>query len=188
MLTIANVTHDNREEDHLAYSWATQYEWEPSIHSLNISLVIFNRGAHYVHDNVLVDRLTSIFDYITKVHPSVTFIFRNTPVGHKDCSGFFYSEPQWYSTVSEQLGEPSHPEFHWQEIADQSPIARDLIRSKYPHIIYFDVFKMTMLRPDHHCLENGDCLHYCFHSVIDSWVIFFTNIVHLLHQTAASHL
>lgn len=183
ILTIANVTHDNKEEDHLAYSWATQYEWEPSIKDLNISLVVLNRGAHYVHNNVLVERLTTVFDYLTKKHPTVTFLFRNTPVGHVGCPDLFQSAP--YATVPALVGEPSHPDWHWQEIADQNAITRELIHSKYPHIVYFDVYKLTMLRPDHHCLEKGDCFHYCFHSVIDSWAIFFTNIVHLLHQAAS---
>lgn len=183
ILTIQNITHDNREEDHLAYSWATQYEWEPSIETLNISLVIMNRGAHYVKDHVLVERLTSIFDFLPQRHPSVTFIFRNTPVGHVDCPNYFQSVP--YDSVPTTVGEPSHPDWHWQEISDQNAITKDLIHTKYPHIIYFDVYKMTMLRPDHHCLEKGDCFHYCFHSVIDSWVIFFTNVAHLLHEAAS---
>lgn len=144
--------------------------------SSNISLVIYNRGIHYLEGNIFISDLTEAFDFIQTKYPNISIIFRNTPVGHPNCGQQFNSEPLQIMPEISSLDAPGHPEFHWKEAAMQNELSQKLIREKYPNIVYWDVFRMTMLRQDKHCQYRGDCLHYCFHSVIDSWIIFLMNI------------
>jgi len=188
ILAIKNITGDKDYQHEVVNpAVARQSEWQPSIRALNISLIILNRGLHYVQDDVLLTRYSTLFDYLSDQYPDVTVVLRSTPVGHAGCEGRHHLLPP-LETIPTSFRDPKIPEFYWQEIGNQYNITAELITSKYKNnVIFFDVFKMTMLRADRHGMHyNHDCLHYCFHSVIDSWVIFFLNIGLLFTDAAVS--
>jgi len=156
--------------------------------SLNVSVLIYNRGIHYVEDNMFLKHLSEMFDFVKNKYPNISIIFRNTPVGHPGCETQFASGPLESVPVIAKLEAPAHPEFHWKEAAKQNELSWHFIRENYPSVIYWDIYRMTMLRPDRHCQFRNDCLHYCFHSVIDSWVIFLTNMATLFtHESDSFH-
>lgn len=182
ILAIEGITGDKDYQHEAANpAVARQVEWEPSIRPLNISLLVLNRGLHYVKDDVLLTRYSTLFDYLATAHPQVTVVLRSTPVGHHMCE----SRPLLMEPL-EEIPTTHGSEFYWQEIADQYNITANLIETKYRNVVFFDVYKMTMLREDRHCKHyNHDCLHYCFHSVVDSWVVFFLNIGQLFSAAAS---
>lgn len=187
VLTIKGVTGDqDYQHEVLNPAVATQSEWEPSIRALNISLLVLNRGLHYVKDDVLMTRYSALFTYLTSTYPDVTILLRSTPVGHAGCEGRHHFLPP-LQTMPTTFGDPQIPVFYWEEIASQYNMTAELVTEKYKNVIFFDVFKMTMLRADRHGMHyNHDCLHYCFHSVIDAWVLFFLNIGQLFNDASTA--
>jgi hypothetical protein len=48
-----------------------------------------------------------------------------------------------------------------------------LIRNHYPSVLYLDVFRPTVLRPDGH----RDELHLCVPGIMDTWLQLLYNIL-----------
>ena len=163
--------------------WQVNLNRNHILTTYNISLLIYNRGMWYSNDTDLVSSMTEFFDFMISKHPNINVVFRSTPVGHPGCMTQFSSEPLENVPTIAEIGATAHPQHHWKEVAMQKEMIQNFIRAKYPRVIYWDVYRMTMLRRDRHGLTKfmlgNDCLHYCFHSVIDSWVIFLTNLVSL---------
>ena len=170
--------------DGVSYEEATSYTNyvdHPFIHLVqehDISLLLLNRGAHYVNDINFVRNLDQLFQYLVKTYENVSIVFRNTSPGHPDCNDQLYSPP---------LSEPPDLEknrgshdfdsahrYHWSEFVHQNSLVQTLIAKQYPSIILLDIATPTILRADHH-VGGDDCLHYCCHSVVDHWLLLFIN-------------
>jgi hypothetical protein len=143
------------------------------IDSLNISLAIMNRGAHWTPDEQVVEDLNITFRHFVEHYPQVSIIYRNTVPGHKDCQ----NPPD---LLTEPQPEDDLP-FHWGTFRHQNELIRDMIIKEYPTILYMDVYTPTILRKDAH-LNHADCLHYCLPGPIDTWVMYLYNFLRVLHR------
>jgi hypothetical protein len=59
-----------------------QWPWFPLIGKHNISLLIFNRGAHFSPSDVLIPELNDTLNELQNKYPNVSVVWRNTPYGH----------------------------------------------------------------------------------------------------------
>ena len=161
----------------------TNYVDHPFIHVVkehDITLLLLNRGAHYVNDVNLVRNLDQLFQYLFKTYENVSIIFRNTSPGHPDCNDQLYSsplsEPPDLQTNRGSENLDSAHRYHWTEFMHQNSLIQTLIAEQYPSILLLDVATPTILRADHH-VGGEDCLHYCCHSVVDHWLLLFINVL-----------
>jgi len=144
--------------------------WLHLITTLNISILILNRGAWYVQTDLLLSQLTATFDYITSMHPQVKIIWRDTPFGHKDYDKHFNSLPL-------QAPAPlTSNKWNGHDINRQGAEIRKLILRNFTKIVYMTVLPMTATRVDSHC----DSLHYCLPSVVNEWVMAFYEVIHIM--------
>lgn len=150
--------------------------WHNRILSENISIVVLNRGAHYDPDSKFLAELNKTLHYLTRVHPHLTVIFRNTPPGHDNHTLNFDSaplqRPQDMTVIAERF-----PLYHWHDFHRQNQLLQELLIEYFPSVILMDVAYSTALRADSHC----DYLHYCIPGPLDNWVRIFFNIINLLY-------
>ena len=113
--------------------------WLQLIHSLNISLVVLNTGAHF---NVsMVANLNNTLKTIYAAHPNISVIYRNTVPGHVDCDRLFLSPPLMSAQTSgsvpmakeKRLDRWQH--YHWFNFSDQNSQVDSLLRRFYPQVI-----------------------------------------------------
>ena len=162
----------------------TNYVDHPFIHIVqehDITLLLLNRGAHYVNNNNLVRNLDQLFQYLLKTYDDkVSIVFRNTSPGHPDCNKYSYSPPlskppDLQINRGNESMDSAH-RYHWSEFQHQNSLIQKLIAEQYPSILLLDIATPTILRPDHH-VGGDDCLHYCCHSVVDHWLLLFINVL-----------
>ena len=59
----------------------------------NISFVIFNTGAHYRPDDVLLDDVNTTLTFLFEHHPQLTVVYRSTTAGHGEWGDKLLSDP-----------------------------------------------------------------------------------------------
>ncbi len=142
------------------------FDWKPMIKKYDIQIVIINRGAHFVNDWDYIAQLYETFDYLTRNHPEISIFFRDTPPGHLNHHTLFNSAP-----LTHPQNETLLP-YHWGEFRRQNGLAKNLIRERFPQVMYVDVATATSLRADKH----ADELHYCGYGPQNTWVLMIYNI------------
>jgi hypothetical protein len=135
-------------------------------------IMILNRGASYAPDDEFRRELIQSIALIRRDHPDILIIYRNTPIGHVDCT----------SAAAPYGQQPSEDElqalpFHWSEFKRQNLIAKEIIEAAGG--VYLDVATMTNLRPDGH-VGGRDCLQYCIPGVTTEWMRVLYNVFRLL--------
>ncbi len=82
-----------------------------------------------------------------------------------------------YPTIYVFLYQPIAPtRWNYHHFERQNNLVKDLIDTYYPHILYMDIYKLTMLRADSH----ADSLHYCHPGPINTWSRILYNIIYLI--------
>lgn len=156
-----------------------EYPWIPYLNKRgrNISVLVMNRGSHFVPTALLISSLRETLTYVTTAHPDVSVIFRNTPPGHLNISIDFEAQKPLQSRQNS-----SELPFHWGEFHDQNVQVKHLIRSEFPQVLYLDVAHATALRSDRHL----DGLHYCVPGPIDQWTLMLHNVIKLVFSVAST--
>ena len=139
------------------------------------SIFIVNRGAHYSPTAELLRDAAAAIRAIQAAYPSATIMWRNTPVGHPNCSRFT-------APIASPLPMEGAP-YDWDKITAQSAAVEALLAVEFPEVVYLDVAAASNLRPDGHATpkNNADCLHFRYDSpsVTDHWVRLLLNVLHL---------
>ena len=149
-----------------------EFSWIDHLLSGKYEIVIFNRGAHYFPDPILKDNLKLLGHYLndTTVRNKTTIFYRNTVAGHHNCENFTKPDNNNKYVDSDVKG------YHWHNFARQNIFVIKYMKSIGAYII--DANATSFFRPDHH-LGPGDCLHYCIPGPVDTWLIFFWNLLAL---------
>ena len=177
-----------KRNDYLTLTWRTnidgeehqndkEVEWAKTLETANISLLVLNRGAHYVEDAVLISELNTTLSYLQSNHPEVSILWRTTPYGHLDFAGHEISPPLSFPLRPDQL-----QKYNYDSFERQNQLVVSLLQEHYPEVLVLDVFPSTVLRQDSHV----DPLHYCTPSHLNNWVIMFYNILRLVSEFSTS--
>ncbi len=139
------------------------------------SIFLINRGAHYSPTSELLRDAAAAIRAIQAAYPSATIMWRNTPVGHPNCSVFT-------APIASPLPMEGAP-YDWDKIAVQTAAVEAMLAVEFPEVVYLDVAAASNLRPDGHATpkDNADCLHFRYDSpsVTDHWVRLLLNVLHL---------
>ena len=151
------------------------------------TILILNRGAHYVPDEQLLKELNVTFHHVKEwlqrcrqVHGiKCHFYWRTTVPGHVGCKDF--TEPVNNLTMMEEwVASHRAPkqtkqglvDTHWYDFRHQNVLVSQLLESTFRQdqvpmqqqlISYriLDAYYLNILRPDRHVLIKEDCLHSC---------------------------
>lgn len=138
-----------------------------------VSLLMLNRGAHYVEDGLLIQETRKTLDWLAFHHANVSVIWRDTPRGHTD---------EERNSTTAPLTTPIPPTdalpYNWGDFHRQNMLIRELLRKFYRGVLYLDVATMTELRVDTHL----DGLHYCVPGPQGSWLKLLVNVLLLLED------
>ena len=155
------------------------------------TVLILNRGAHYVNDTLLLQDIRTVIQEI-KVHwwePCQRYgltchlFWRTSVPGHPHCGNFtqpvndlvqiqrWIENPQNYDNKTMQ--------YHWQDYQHQNELVlHELEQSGLPFRI-LDAYYLNVRRPDEHRAHQGDCLHNCYPGKMD---VFSQLLLHSLRQ------
>ena len=151
--------------------------WQTLIGKHNISLLVLNRGPHWMNETVVLRDLRETLTAVFQAHgPNISVIYRTAVPGHTGCGRFFDSPPQLPRLEPEAGSDPAaaptvqQTPYHWQQISEQNKAIASMLASDFPQVVLLDVHRSTVLRADSHREPPWDCLHYCIPGPIDSWV------------------
>jgi len=153
---LAAVRSDHLVLDAPAFSFDTarnvmQYPVAPLLAAMQPTLVLLNRGAHWVEDNELLRGLESTIAFLQGALPAgARILLRNTPAGHLHCEE--HSRP-----LAAPLSNTELLPWHWGDFARQNGVVRAWAAQRGLPVL--DFAGPTLLRPDWH-LDQWDCLHY----------------------------
>lgn len=106
---------------------------------------------------------------------------RSSHQGHVDWNESRYDQPldsarPWFIENSSNY---YNPKWNWDKIYLQNNLVRELIYTKYPQILFWNIYNLTDLRHDSHrgFTVTIDGLHYCMPGPINEWVNLFYNII-----------
>jgi hypothetical protein len=157
-----------------------QFPWVSKLASHNISLLVLNRGAHFIDDEQLLREVNETLSHVTARHPHVNIIWRNTPHGNHDYKRTMFTAPL---SSPPELDYDSAP-YHYGKFRHQNNLVEELIREHYPRVLYLDVFTATVLRLDSHY----DALHLCVPGIIDTWLQFVYNALLLMAENHIKYI
>ena len=154
---------------------AKNYDWVTSFSQSNVSLLVMNRGAHYQNDTEYLQQINETLAFVTSRFPRCSVVYRSTPPGHRDCHNYENAPPlnDYY------LDDPNFRTiYNYDKFEAQNTVVRSFLQSRYPSVLYLDVFRPTSLRADAH-MGGGDCLHYCAPGPVDTWTVLLYNALSL---------
>lgn len=193
-VTSHNIVIDTIRNEHLKVEDTNSLtkigaRWHAQLGKLNPNLLILNRGAHYVEDDILLRDLRKTFSFLRQF-PHVSTIFRSATIGHSDFAEKRLSEPLRSASdadVSERGGIYNNTKilFNWDKFRHQMSLVKSLIDSSFPEIIFIDVYASTARRADLHAVEDG--LHYCIPGPIDNWVRLLHTTLQVLEHRGVEH-
>jgi hypothetical protein len=142
-------------------------------------VILFNRGAHYVADDVLGLEMKQFAQTLSKSARADQLIFwRTTASGHPNCqlsNNIPSSEELKYSDLHRY-------KFHWPDFKHQNELIAEIVEREAPGIISFiDIWNMTLARQDRH-ISSDDCLHYCLPGPPDWYVQLFVYLLSSVKQ------
>jgi GDSL/SGNH-like Acyl-Esterase family found in Pmr5 and Cas1p len=145
------------------------------------TVLILNRGAHYVEDE---EHLQNVRDNLVHVRAWLDtceshglqchFFWRTSVPGHPHCANF--TKPSNSRADMEALiANPDHYDdhsiqYHWQDYQRQNLLTMQLLESDdywATHATIIDAYDLNVLRPDEHRAHQGDCLHNCYPGKMD---------------------
>ena len=152
------------------------------------TVLILNRGAHYVPDDQLKQEMKSLIKVIQKwlqkceseYKIECHFFWRTTVPGHIGCNtteramttpayDLHDIEKTWIKNKS--LYDDISLEYHWYDFKHQNEIVLDLLKESgllaKLNVQVIDAYDINTLRPDEHRASTGDCLHSCFPGKMD---------------------
>jgi GDSL/SGNH-like Acyl-Esterase family found in Pmr5 and Cas1p len=147
------------------------------------TVLILNRGAHYVNDTELLDDMIELLPVLlnwqqscTKTYQRCHLFWRTTVPGHPMCED--YSAPVNNITIMESLVESRLSytnetiwNYHWQDFKHQNKLVLDTFQaySAITGLQYdvIDAYEINILRPDRHRWHQNDCLHSCYPGKMD---------------------
>ena len=149
------------------------------------TILILNRGAHYVPDDRLRRELQSTFHVVKEwlrtcqqeYGLTCHFYWRTTVPGHYDCKNFsgpvnnLTSMEEWVTNTNKSSNHQAAAAYHWQDFQRQNKMVEEMLESTFstyqepsslsrPPYRILDAYYLNLLRPDGH-LREGDCLHSC---------------------------
>ena len=155
--------------------------WIDRISNFNPGLLFMNTGAHFLNTSLVLQNIKEAFTKIYTIYPNISIIYRNTPPGHPKCSETFNSPPLQSINYSDIMQD--HPNYEWSKFESQNDAVEELIHKEFPQVLQLNYYTASELRADSHPAPD-DCLHYCAHSVLETWVLFFNHALVTLHQFA----
>jgi hypothetical protein len=154
------------------------FTWTENIGFLNVSVLLLNRGSHYVEDALLLPQVNETLHFITTRFPNVHVIWRNTPHGHLLYKNFVLAHPlpRIPANLNMYDESPEHNPWGYGHFRRQNNLVRDLLQKHYPQVLYLDVFNPTILRAD----SRYNAIHPCVPGVYDTWLEMIYNALVLL--------
>lgn len=150
-----------------------------AIESTFPTVLVLNRGAHYVNDTLLIQDIRhnlkevkkwlKICDetYKMKCH----FFWRTSVPGHPECGK--YTRPvndlAFMETRVANLSfyNERSINFHWYDYQHQNELVLKEIERAGIEYNIIDAYYLNMLRPDEHRAHQDDCLHNCYPGKMD---------------------
>jgi len=179
----------NHDKNHvqMACGGRTKFVWRNDARLLRVadsidndfpSVLVLNRGAHYEHDNDLVNDMKEVLEVVRewlelcdeneiKCH----FFWRTTVPGHPHCANF--TKPvNDLGLMESYVGDLDNydnqtVEFNWFRFKHQNEIVLDMISNSSLAYEVIDAYHLNMRRPDGHRINTGDCLHNCYPGKMD---------------------
>jgi hypothetical protein len=149
--------------------------WFYELGRVNASLVVLNRGAHFIGTNETIAELNVTLHAITTTYPNISIVWRTTPPGHKDVSLNFFAAP-----LTEYTDVPHM--YNWEQFNSQNKEVVQFLHRYYPQVLILDLATPMALRADSHV----DGLHYCLPGPLDTWAILLLNALYIAddHDTS----
>jgi GDSL/SGNH-like Acyl-Esterase family found in Pmr5 and Cas1p len=149
-----------------------------SIHEHFPTVLILNRGAHWVPDDQMlldlrknVEEVRQWIKKCTEQQLKCHFFWRTSVPGHPGCSNF--TQPvnnlsQMEAMVLNLSNYDNHTiGYRWYEYQHQNELVlAELKHSGIPFRV-IDGYYLNILRPDDHRVHQGDCLHNCYPGKMD---------------------
>jgi hypothetical protein len=164
-------------QTHVAYRRADHLEnLNQLIEETFPTVLVLNRGAHYVPDDELIsdmqDTIAAIQSWQTRCQALGIYcqlFWRTTVPGHPECAEF--TRPVNNLTRMEKLVRRSLSHstrtYNWNQFKQQNQLVLRLLKeSKVDHHV-IDAYEINILRPDQHVDPNRDCLHNCLPGKVD---------------------
>jgi GDSL/SGNH-like Acyl-Esterase family found in Pmr5 and Cas1p len=165
-----------RRDDYLQNLTASIQEHFPTV-------LVLNRGSHYVPDQQLVREMKGLIKEIKSWLRQCDdwkiecyFFWRTSVPGHMGCNTTAgYTTPVYdVHDIEQQLiqnqslyNEISR-EYHWHDFQHQNELILKLLRqAELSNFQVLDAYHLNVLRPDEHRAHQGDCLHNCFPGKMD---------------------
>ena len=146
----------------------------------NDTLLILNRGAHYVGEEALLPAVAATLSRVATTAPGAGGIWRATARG-----------PDEATALSKDAERAAHyallPVYGWGNFSRQNQLVEQLINAVtlrgrpaaeraargVPGVVFLDIDASTSLRPDHH----RDSLHYCIPGPVDHWLALLQGVL-----------
>jgi hypothetical protein len=154
------------------------FTWTENIGFLNVSMLLLNRGSHYVSDDLLLPQVNETLHFITTRFPHVQVIWRNTPHGHMLYKNYALAHPLPRTPANLNMYDESPARNPWGygHFRRQNNLVHELLQKHYPQVLYLDVFDPTILRAD----SRYNAIHPCVPGVYDTWLEMIYNALVLL--------
>lgn len=143
------------------------------------TVLVLNRGAHYVNDTLLLpDIRHNIAEvrewlrlcrevYEIKCH----FFWRTSVPGHPEC-GNFTAPVNNIDVMETRVRDLSFYNersinYHWYDYQHQNELVLSELQASGIEYRVIDAYHLNMRRPDEHRAHQGDCLHNCYPGKMD---------------------
>jgi hypothetical protein len=143
------------------------------------TVLVLNRGAHYVNDTVLLDDIKHnlqevqkwLHDCDQKYHMKCHFFWRTSVPGHPEC-GTFSKPVNDLALMEERVANLAFYNnrsinFHWYDYQHQNELVLKEMEKAGIEYNIIDAYYLNMLRPDEHRAHQDDCLHNCYPGKMD---------------------
>ena len=163
------------------------------------TVIILNRGAHYVNDTELLNDMNELLPVLLhwqqtciKTYQRCHLFWRTTVPGHPMCEE--YTAPVNNASIMESLIESRLSytnetvwNYRWQDFKHQNQLVLDLFQqfSATTGLQYevIDAYEINILRPDRHRWHQNDCLHSCYPGKMD---VYNQLLLHFLSATRSA--
>jgi len=140
------------------------FRWLPLL--TNDSVVVMNRGAHFVQTPAVLAELRRTLAEVRRVVPGALLVFRSTPPGHAEWAAHRMGAP-----ARDPSAVKIRAMYNWDQFEAQNRAVRDMLRARFPGVVWLDVYPMMVPRWDQH----ADPLHYCFPGPVETWLVLLFN-------------
>lgn len=142
------------------------------------TILLMNRGAHYVPAGTYVSQLTDTLETIEKKYHDLILkqkllvIFKDTHNGVIDYKGLFNSTPSIPNLSNYTIGQLN---WGWNKFEEENILTKKLIQTSFKWVTYMNISGSTSYRSD----TRRDGLHFCIPGPIDHWIFKFLEIINI---------